>query len=440
LDARPRAGTAGTREWLAAARLACPRGARVARSVPGLQGLRVRLPDRRGHGNVQSRGAASGLPGAPAAGLALRARLAAALGPAGRPRAPPRGQADGGAGGGRGLAAVGKRLAGVDPRRELPPFAPQTFRQWFASHPAPPGDPVLLWVDTFTNHFTPAAGIAAVQVLEAAGVSGRIHGPPLCCGLTWISTGQLDSARRILRRSVRALAGPARVGVPIVGLEPSCTAVFRGDAAALLGPAPAVSAVAQATRTLAELLGPRQGWEPPRPGGPRVVAQPHCHQHAVMGGEADRELLTSAGAAVRAVGGCCGLAGNFGAERGHYDLSVAIAGSALLPAVDAAGDGSVLLADGFSCRTQLSQLTGRRGLHLAELLARRELACHVPLRALPWLARGRGPVTGAAGSDGTRAEHQQRLEPRREGGGGTPGSDQRRRAAGRPAVLGASAR
>src|ERR1019366_4988913 len=361
LDARPRAGTAGTREWLAAARLACPRGARVARSVPGLQGLRVRLPDRRGHGNVQSRGAASGLPGAPAAGLALRARLAAALGPAGRPRAPPRGQADGGAGGGRGLAAVGKRLAGVDPRRELPPFAPQTFRQWFASHPAPPGDPVLLWVDTFTNHFTPAAGIAAVQVLEAAGFSVRIHGRRLGC----------------LPRLLDAL---------------------------------------------------------------QLVAQPHCHQHAVMGWEADRELLTSAGAAVRAVGGCCGLAGNFGAERGHYDLSVAIAGSALLPAVDAAGDGSVLLADGFSCRTQLSQLTGRRGLHLAELLARRELACHVPLRALPWLARGRGPVTGAAGSDGTRAEHQQRLEPRREGGGGTPGSDQRRRAAGRPAVLGASAR
>jgi FAD/FMN-containing dehydrogenase/Fe-S oxidoreductase len=270
-----------------------------------------------------------------------------------------------------GLAAVGKRLAGVDPRRELPPFAPQTFRQWFASHPAPPGDPVLLWVDTFTNHFTPAAGIAAVQVLEAAGFSVRIPGRPLCCGLTWISTGQLDSARRILRRSVRALAGPARVGVPIVGLEPSCTAVFRGDAAALLGPAPAVSAVAQATRTLAELLGQRQGWQPPRLDGLQVVAQPHCHQHAVMGWEADRELLTSAGAAVRAVGGCCGLAGNFGAERGHYDLSVAIAGSALLPAVDAAGDGSVLLADGFSCRTQLSQLTGRRGLHLAELLARR---------------------------------------------------------------------
>ena len=268
------------------------------------------------------------------------------------------------------LSSAGKRLAGVDPRRELPSFARATFRQWFAGHRAASGDPVLLWVDTFTNHFAPAAGIAAVRVLEGAGFCVRIAGQPLCCGLTWISTGQLDSARRILRRSVLALAGPARAGVPIVGLEPSCTAVLRGDAAALLGAAPAVSAVARATHTLAELLGRRPGWQPPRLDGLNVVAQPHCHQYAVMGWQADRELLSGAGAAVQAVGGCCGLAGNFGAERGHYDLSVAIAGSALLPAVQAAGAGSVILADGFSCRTQLSELAGRRGLHLAELLAR----------------------------------------------------------------------
>jgi FAD/FMN-containing dehydrogenase/Fe-S oxidoreductase len=268
-----------------------------------------------------------------------------------------------------GLSPAGKRLAGVDPRRQLPSFAPVTFRQWFAGHQAAPGDPVLLWVDTFTDHFTPAAGIAAVRVLEDAGFSVRITGRGLCCGLTWISTGQLDAARRILRRSVLALAGPARAGIPIVGLEPSCTAVFRGDAGELLGAAPAVTVVAEATHTLAELLSRRPGWQPPRLDGLRVVAQPHCHQHAVMGWQADRDLLASAGASVTAVSGCCGLAGNFGAERGHYDVSVAIAGNALLPAVDAAGDGSVILADGFSCRTQLSELTGRRGQHLAELLA-----------------------------------------------------------------------
>jgi len=279
------------------------------------------------------------------------------------------------------LSSAGKRLAGVDPRRDLPPFAAPTFRQWFAGRdpadrdpaggdPAG-GDPVLLWVDTFTNYFTPAAGIAAVAVLEDAGYRVTIPAEPLCCGLTWISTGQLDAARRILRRSILALAGPARAGVPVVGLEPSCTAVFRGDAAALLGGAPAVKAVAAATRTLAELLSQRPGWQPPRLDGLRVVAQPHCHHRAVMGWQADRELLTSAGASVQAVSGCCGLAGNFGAERGHYDVSVAIAGNALLPAVDAAGGDAVILADGFSCRTQLSQLAGRDSLHLAELLARR---------------------------------------------------------------------
>jgi Fe-S oxidoreductase len=103
----------------------------------------------------------------------------------------------------------------------------------------------------------------------------------------------------------------------------------------------------------------------------RAVAQPHCHQHAVMGWHADAALLARAGAEVKAVGGCCGLAGNFGVERGHYDVSVAVAQTALLPAVRDAAPGTVVLADGFSCRTQLDQLAGVPGLHLAQLLASR---------------------------------------------------------------------
>ncbi|MFF7991027.1 FAD-binding and (Fe-S)-binding domain-containing protein [Kitasatospora xanthocidica] len=268
------------------------------------------------------------------------------------------------------LGRVAKRLAGVDHRRELPAFAPRTFRQWFADRLPAPGTPVLLWVDTFTDHFTPQVGIAAVRVLEDAGFSVRIPERKLCCGLTWISTGQLDTARRILRRSVAALAPHARAGVPIVGLEPSCTAVFRGDAAELLGRSGAVASVAGATRTLAELLDGVTDWQPPSLTGTEVVAQPHCHHHAVMGWSADRALLERAGADVRVVGGCCGLAGNFGAERGHYDTSVAVAETALLPAVRESGTDAVLLADGFSCRTQLTQLARRDGVHLAELLAR----------------------------------------------------------------------
>jgi Fe-S oxidoreductase len=199
----------------------------------------------------------------------------------------------------------------------------------------------------------------------------RIPPKRLCCGLTWISTGQLDAARRILRRSVSALAPSADEGIPIVGLEPSCTAVFRGDAAHLLADEAdhrRAVAVADATRTLAELLTERKA-ELPDLTGVRAIAQPHCHHHAVMGWSADRALLRRAGATVDAVGGCCGLAGNFGVERGHYDVSVAVAETSLLPAVRDAGDDAVVLADGFSCRTQLDQLAGRRGQHLAELLA-----------------------------------------------------------------------
>jgi Fe-S oxidoreductase len=270
-----------------------------------------------------------------------------------------------------GLAGLAKRLGGIDTRRPLPRFAAQTFRAWFTALPrAAAGTPVLLWVDTFTDYFTPEVGRAAVRVLEAAGYAVQITAEPVCCGLTWISTGQLDGARRQLRRSLRAL-GPALDGdVPVVGLEPSCTAVLRGEITELLPDDPRASRAKAATRTLAELLTGTGDWEPPDLGGVRAVAQPHCHHHAVMGWHADSALLGRAGAEVTAVGGCCGLAGNFGVERGHYDVSAAVAETALLPAVRAAGD-AVVLADGFSCRTQLDQLAGVSGTHLAQLLASR---------------------------------------------------------------------
>jgi Fe-S oxidoreductase len=269
--------------------------------------------------------------------------------------------------------ALLKRLGGIDARRPLPRFAPQTFRAWFAGRrPAPaPRPSVLLWVDTFTDHFTPEVGQAAVRVLEAAGYSVQITDQPVCCGLTWISTGQLAGARRQLRRSLRALGPALRAGVPIVGLEPSCTAVLRGDLAELLPDDPRAAKVRAATKTLAELLSSSGTWTPPDLSGVRAVAQPHCHHHAVMGWHADSALLDRAGAEVSAVDGCCGLAGNFGVERGHYEVSVAVAETALLPAVRDAAPDTVVLADGFSCRTQLDQLAHVRGLHLAQLLAAR---------------------------------------------------------------------
>jgi FAD/FMN-containing dehydrogenase/Fe-S oxidoreductase len=266
------------------------------------------------------------------------------------------------------FGGLGKRLAGVDPHRDLPAFAPQTFRRWFARHRTAPGDPVMLWVDTFTNHFTPQVGIAAVSVLEQAGYAVQIPQRRLCCGLTWISTGQLDTARKVLHRSVQALSETAASGIPIVGLEPSCTAVFRGDAAELLGVSDGVVAVSRAVATLAELLTSTEHWCPPNLSGTVAVVQPHCHHRAVLGFDADGEILRRAGVMPQIVDGCCGLAGNFGAERGHYDISVAVAEDNLLPAVRE-NPRAVVLADGFSCRTQLHQLAARHGLHLAELLA-----------------------------------------------------------------------
>jgi len=270
-----------------------------------------------------------------------------------------------------GLSAAAKFAAGVDQRRSLPRFAPSTFRSWHRRHAAsaaPAGPPVLLLVDTFTNYFSPQAGVAATAVLEAAGFAVTIPERPVCCGLTWISTGQLGTARRMLRRTARVLAPALQAGTPIVGLEPSCTAVLRSDAGELLG-AEAGEKLAGGVRTLSEFLLGAAGWRPPDLSGRTVLAQPHCHHRAVMGWDADTELLRRTGATLTSVAGCCGLAGNFGVERGHYEVSAAVAGHALLPAVRAAGADTVLLADGFSCRTQLTDLAGRESLHLAELLA-----------------------------------------------------------------------
>ena len=275
------------------------------------------------------------------------------------------------------------RLGGMDPRRDVPTFAARSFRRWWRRRPrdrSATRPPVVLWIDTFTESFAPDIGRAAVEVLEAAGYAVTVPAGA-CCGLTWITTGQLAAARRRLRRLLDVLAPYAARGVPIVGLEPSCTAVLRSDLEELLAGDPRAAQVARATRTLAELLSAAAtpdgdavdhsavGWRPTGLDGVDVVAQPHCHQHAVMGFAADRALLEQAGATVRTVAGCCGLAGNFGMERGHYDVSVSVAENGLLPAL-ADSDRALFVADGFSCRLQAEHLAGRHGVHLAQLLAR----------------------------------------------------------------------
>ncbi|WP_030415723.1 FAD-binding and (Fe-S)-binding domain-containing protein [Streptomyces sp. NRRL S-1448] len=290
-------------------------------------------------------------------------------------------------------AALAARLAGLTPERPLPALATETFTRWWwdrrrtagaaGSAPVSPGGPtVILWPDTFTDHLAPQVGRAAVQVLEAAGLRPllpptaplrpglrvRRH-RPLCCGLTYVSTGQLDRARRVMRRTVDALSPLLRPGRPLVVLEPSCAAALRTDLPELLPDDPRAARLAAAVRTFAETLEQyAPGWQPPRLDRP-VAGQTHCHQHAVLGDAADRRLRARAGLTGSLSGGCCGLAGNFGYERGHYEVSVACAEDQLLPAVREATPGTEILADGFSCRTQLQQLGDRQGRHLAEVLA-----------------------------------------------------------------------
>ena len=309
------------------------------------------------------------------------------------------------------LRSLAFRIIGLDPRRGMPALQSGTFTAWArhrsllaGSVPAsassvavsdtherggatassmadspivsgprdPSGRPyALVWADSFSQTLDDAGARAVVDVLEANGFAA-IVAPDACCGLTWITTGQLSGAKKHLASLLGVLAPFAASGIPIVGVEPSCTAVLRDDLLDLLPDDPRSLLVSSATRTLAEVLSalPASARHLPSLEGVEIVAQPHCHHYSVMGWDADQALLESLGARVTRLEGCCGLAGNFGMEAGHYDLSVAVASHSLLPSLSAQPD-AVYLADGFSCRTQAAQLAGRGGVHLAALLAGR---------------------------------------------------------------------
>lgn len=309
------------------------------------------------------------------------------------------------------LRSLAFRIIGLDPRRGMPALQSGTFTAWARRHsllagsvPAsassdavsdarerggaptssmsdspilngprdPSGRPyALVWADSFSQTLDDAGARAVVDVLEANGFA-PIVAPDACCGLTWITTGQLSGAKKHLASLLGVLAPFAASGIPIVGVEPSCTAVLRDDLLDLLPEDPRSGLVSSATRTLAEVLSavPASARRLPSLEGVEIVAQPHCHHYSVMGWDADQALLESLGAHVTRLEVCCGLAGNFGMEAGHYDLSVSVASHSLLPSLSAQPD-AVYLADGFSCRTQAAQLAGRGGVHLATLLAGR---------------------------------------------------------------------
>ncbi len=262
--------------------------------------------------------------------------------------------------------------AGIARGRSIPPIAARPFTREHRHRARRPSEHgrVVLWPDTFNNHLTPQVAHAAVRVLEAAGYEAIVPGRSVCCGLTWHTTGQLGMARRVLQRS---LGAPELLGDgPVVVLEPSCATMLKSDLPQLLPDDPRAHDLAARVTTLAELLDRVEYVGPAAISAPSpAISQPHCHQQAVLGLDADRRVCERNGITVGTeLEGCCGLAGNFGAEAGHEDIAQQVAELELIPALQRDPD-APLLADGFSCRTQIDFVSGRRARHLAEVLAER---------------------------------------------------------------------
>jgi Fe-S oxidoreductase len=287
------------------------------------------------------------------------------------------------------LAPVLKHAGGIAAQRALPRFAARSFSRRRSSEARVQsaaawsdsalwelaGTPtVVLWADTFTENFTPAVGDALIAVLRDAGF--RVLLPPRtgCCGLTWISTGQLAVARRVLARTLELMRPAVEAGLPIVVPEPSCAAALREELTELLPSHPLAARAAELVTGPAQFLAVHApDWRPPASPwhGHRALIQIHCHQYASGAtGQAEVDLLARAGVAATVVSGCCGLAGDFGVTAGHYEVSMAVAELNLLPAIRAAAADTLLIADGFSCRTQVEQAVAeRRVWHVAEILA-----------------------------------------------------------------------
>jgi len=329
------------------------------------------------------------------------------------------------------LRDIAKKIGGIPAKRRIPPFAPQTFKQWFSlcrggrirpprerqrawstvsvdpnasnpwedSHegvafesPAPQGPeegpdapeshaddmlapPVLLWADTFNNYFLPQTARAAVEVLETAGFRVLVPQANLCCGRPLYDFGMLDRAEHLLLEILDQLEPEIEAGIPVIGLEPSCVAVFRDELTNLLPHDARAQALSKQTFLLSEFLEQKL-----TPGAilpqlnRKAVLHGHCHHKSIMKMTAEESLLHRLGIDFNAPApGCCGMAGSFGFHAEHYDISQTIGELELLPAVRQAPDDWLVIADGFSCREQIAQNTTRHALHLAEVL---QLALH----------------------------------------------------------------
>ena len=283
------------------------------------------------------------------------------------------------------LSDIAKMTAGVAPERNIPQFAPQTFRDWFSQRSSKFKDQspksenpkskiqnqktdVILWADTFNNHFHPTTAQAAVEVLEAAGFRVKVPKQNLCCGRPLYDYGFLDGAKKYLLTTLEALREPIRQGVSVVVLEPSCAAVFRDELINLLPHDEDAKRLHDQTFLLSEFLE-QHDFQPPKLRR-KAIVHGHCHHKSLMKMMDEDNVLDKMGLEVEVPdSGCCGMAGAFGFEKGeHYDVSIKCGERVLLPKVREADKTTLLIADGFSCREQISQTTNRHALHLAQVI------------------------------------------------------------------------
>jgi FAD/FMN-containing dehydrogenase/Fe-S oxidoreductase len=280
------------------------------------------------------------------------------------------------------LRDVAKLIGKIPAQRRIPPFAPQTFKQWWekrGSAGVPPAverasrplhhPPVLLWADTFNNHFLPSTAKAAAEVLEAAGFTVKVPRANLCCGRPLYDVGMLDRAKSLLLQIMDELLPEIEAATPIVVLEPSCAAVFRDELTNLFPKDDRAQALSKQVFLLSEFLEQKaQNFQLPKLQRQALI-HGHCHHKAIMKMTAEEAVLDRMGIKFTAPApGCCGMAGAFGFEKDKYEISKAIGELELLPAVRSAPTDWLIVADGFSCREQIAQETDRHALHLAEVL------------------------------------------------------------------------
>jgi FAD/FMN-containing dehydrogenase/Fe-S oxidoreductase len=273
-----------------------------------------------------------------------------------------------------GLGDMAKRLAGISTRREFPRYAHQSFRKWFRRRHQRPGllsgektRRVILWADTFNNYFHPATAMAATEVLESMGWHVEVPQKPLCCGRPLYDYGMLTTAKHLLRDILTTLRSDIRQEIPIVVLEPSCAAVFRDELKNLFPHDEDAKRLSANVFLLGEFLV-NQNYQPPQLSR-KAIVQLHCHHKAVMKASAEEKLLQKLGLDFQVLdSGCCGMAGGFGFENNHYDISMQVGERVLLPAVRQASPDTLIIANGFSCHEQILQATGRRALHLAQVI------------------------------------------------------------------------